>query len=175
MLATNELPPAFRNDIRGSVWRRLLPFPYPNEISPLDPQLKKRILETEIPGILRKAACAYLAHDRTRDIMTNPLPPEVEQERNKLQRASNSLIDYLMSEDHVLLDPDKMVERGKFIKAYGGFCKNVRRCKPSNFHEDFTRVPFLKMGLREEVHDQKQYIVGCELMLTYEQHNEGDL
>lgn len=164
MLATNELPPEYRNDVRGSVWRRLLPFPYPNEISPLDPQLKKRIVDTELPGIIRKAACAYLAYDRTKDIMTNPLPDEIEKERMKLQRASNSLVDFVLSEDFVRLKPGAAVERTTFIQAYGDFCKQVRRGRASSFQPDFYKGVFDKVGLSIVTYDEMPYVSGCELV-----------
>ena len=170
MLATNELPPAFRNDIRGSVHRRLLPFGYPKTISPRNPMLKEEILKHEIPGILRKSVLAYFdetVHPHDRDIMTNyDMPLEIQNERNKLLRASSSLIDFLLSPDYVKVDePDEMCCKAAFVKLYVRFCKEIRQQRACNFHEDFYKVPFELFHLELCDLDGDIVIRGCRLVM----------
>jgi hypothetical protein len=169
MLATNELPPGFRNDVRGSIFRRLLPFGYTKEISPRDPGLKDRIIKTELAGVLRKAVLAYqddAVHPRDKDIMTDyEFPPEIQEERNKLERSSNSLVDFLLSPAEVRKDEHGKTPYHQFVEAYGRFCKNNRQQKPCSFSVEFYTRPLKSIGAQVIVDDDGEAVVkGCTLV-----------
>jgi len=99
LMATNEPPKSYLADPKGSVARRILMFPWPRVISPRDPTLKGRIITGELPAILRACVVAYHQLPKNIDIMSDyPLAPEMASARARLQRASNSMVDFLLSE-----------------------------------------------------------------------------
>jgi hypothetical protein len=167
MIATNELPAAYMKDIRGSIHRRLLPFPYTKTPEERVPGMKDDIVRHELAGLLRKSALAYLdpeVHPKTEDIMTgNRLPEQIARERRKLQRASNALVDFLDSE-FVHLDPAQSTHKNDFIQTFGDFCRNVRQHRPPNFLEDYYKDPFDATGLSIETTDEEVLVVGCRII-----------
>lgn len=169
MLATNELPKSYRNDVRGSIFRRLCPFGYNVENLVRDPTLGERIVEMELAGILRKAAVSYMSNQvfpRDQDLMTSyAFPPEVQLERNKIERSSNSLLDFLMSPEVVRLEENESTEVGVVVEAYGQFCRSHRQHKPCTWNEDFYARPFRIMGLVLQSDDNgDHYIRGVRVL-----------
>lgn len=154
MLATNELPACYRRDVRGSIFRRLCPFGYTVENLKRDPTLGERIVKYELAGVLRKAAVSYMSndvYDRELDLMTRAqFPPEIQNERDKIERSSNSLLDFLMTPDYATFDPNELSSMTEFGNAYNAFCKSVRRDKAWQLNEDTCRRPFRLKNLTIE-------------------------
>ena len=167
LMATNELPKAYLSDPKGSVARRILVFPWPRVISPRDPTLKGRIIKEELPAVLRACVVAYHQLPKHVDVMSDyPLAPEMAAARARLQRASNSMVDFLLSEDYVVLGDHQRVELESFRKAYNFYVKEVRneRQVPA-WNEDLYDYPFRLMRLQLDAGDDNSptYVVGCSL------------
>lgn len=167
LMATNELPKSYLNDPKGSVARRILVFPWPRVIIPRDPTLKGRIIKDELPAILRACVVAYHRLPKTVDVMSDyPLAPEMAAARAKLQRASNSMVDFLLSEDFVSLGEHQRVELDTLRKSYNHFVKEVRneRQLPA-WNEDLYDYPFRLLRLQLEAGDENNpaYVLGCSV------------
>jgi hypothetical protein len=167
LLATNELPKSYLNDPKGSVARRLLVFPWNRVISPRDPTLKSRIIHDELPALLRACIVAYHQLPKDVDIMSDfPLAPEMAAARAKLQRASNSMLDFLLSEDYVALGDNQRAEMESLRKAYNHFVKEVRNERQlPPWNEDLYDYPFRLLHLEIDPGDDNDppCIVGCSL------------
>ena len=177
MLATNDLPPSWKNDIRGSIYRRLLPFGYTKEINVRCPTLKHDIIHYELAGILRKAVLAYgddVVHPKDKDMMTDYVfQKEIQDERDKLQRTSNLLLDYLMSTD-VRRGPDEKVETRVFIAGFKRFCKDVRQTTrmPAFVPEYYQRL-FTRLNITEEMIDDKVFYRGVDILNTQDTETQS--
>jgi len=149
LMATNELPKSYLADPKGSVARRILMFPWPRVISPRDPTLKGRIIKEELPAILRACVVAYHQLPKHIDIMSDyPLAPEMASARARLQRASNSMVDFLLSEDYVHLGENQSCEMDVFRKTYNYYVKEVRHERQvPPWNEDLYDYPFRLLGL----------------------------
>ena len=166
-MATNELPKSYLADPKGSVARRILMFPWPRVISPRDPTLKGRIIKEELPAILRACVVAYHQLPKHIDIMSDyPLAPEMAAARARLQRASNSMVDFLLSEDYVLLGDNQSCEMEVFRKTYNYYVKEVRNERQvSPWNEDLYDYPFRLLGLKLDNSDDNvtNMINGCSI------------
>ncbi len=167
LIATNELPSSYRNDVRGSLARRILPFGYTEEVHTRDPNLKHDILKRESAGILRKSVGMYMdddIHPKEEDIMNNKkLPPQIVHERRKLERASNALIDFLMS-DQIKLDDAADTHVDMFRDAFQQYCRNVRQQKPPAWTSVNVEFGFKMFGLAIETVDEELYVRRCRLV-----------
>lgn len=167
LMATNELPKSYLNDPKGSVARRILVFPWPRVISPRDPTLKNRIIREELPAVLRACSVAYHMLPKDVDIMSDyPLAPEMAAARARLQKASNSMVEFLLSEDYVTLGENQRTEMDAFRKTYNYYVKEVRNDRQlPPWNEDLYDYPFRLLGLHVEQGDDNTppYIVGCSL------------
>jgi phage/plasmid-associated DNA primase len=157
------------NDVRGSIHRRLLPFPYTRTPEERVPGLKEDIVKNELPALLRKAVLAYLdpdVHPKDRDLMmSHRLPDLIAQERRKLQRASNALVDFLDSE-FIVLDAAQSTRKNEFLQTFVEYCRNVRQHRPPNFGEDYYKDPFDATGLYMDTVDGEVLVVGCKVVGT---------
>lgn len=167
LMATNELPKSYMNDPKGSVARRILVFPWPRVISPRDPTLKTRIIRDELPSVLRACVVAYQMLPKDVDIMSDyPLSPEMASARARLQKASNSMVEFLLSEDYVTLGDNLRTEIEAFRKTYNYYVKEVRNDRHlPPWNEDLYDYPFRLLGLHVEAGDENSppYVVGCSL------------
>ena len=167
LMATNELPKSYLNDPKGSVARRILVFPWPRVISPRDPTLKGRIIRDELSAVLRACVVAYRRLPKDVDVMSDfPLAPEMAAARAKLQRASNSMVDFLLSEDFVTLGGNQRVEMETLRKSYNHYVKEVRneRQLPA-WNEDLYDYPFRLLRLQLDAGDENNPAVvrGCSV------------
>lgn len=167
LMATNELPKSYMNDPKGSVARRILVFPWPRVISPRDPTLKNRIIREELPAVLRACAMAYHMLPKDVDIMSDyPLAPEMAAARARLQKASNSMVEFLLSEDYVTMGDNLRTEMEAFRKTYNYYVKEIRNERQvPPWNEDLYDYPFRLLGLRVEQGDENAppYVVGCSM------------
>jgi hypothetical protein len=167
LMATNELPKSYLADPKGSVARRILMFPWPRVISPRDPTLKGRIIKEELPAVLRACVVAYHQLPKNVDIMSDyPLAPEMAAARARLQRASNSMVDFLLSEDYVLLGDNQSCEMEVFRKTYNYYVKEVRNERQvSPWCDDLYDYPFRLLGLELENGEENitNMINGCSI------------
>ena len=163
IMASNELPKSYLKDPKGSLCRRLLVFPWPRAITPRDPTLKSKILKYELPAFLRACAVAYLTLPKDIDIMSNyPISDEMKKARLDLQRASNSLIDFLMSERYVLLGADHSVSMDHLSSAYREFARDEHGEKNLPAWGEDTYGNIFRM-FRLEVMDEGASVRGCKL------------
>lgn len=167
LMATNELPKSYLNDPKGSVARRILIFPWPRVIHPRDPTLKGRIIREELPAVLRACVMAYHRLPKHVDIMSDyPLAPEMAAARARLQRASNSMVDFLLSDDYVHLGHTQRVDVDVLRKTYNFYVKEVRneRHVPA-WNEDLYDYPFRLLRLKLEPGDENKpsQVVGCSV------------
>jgi hypothetical protein len=169
LLATNELPKSYLNDPKGSVARRLLVFPWNRVISPRDPTLKSRIIRDELPALLRACVLAYHDLPKDVDVMSDyPLAPEMAAARAKLQRASNSMVDFLLSDDYVSLGDAQRADMEALRKAYNHFVKEVRNERQvPPWNEDLYDYPFRLMHLEIVPGDEHEppSVLGCSLRI----------
>ena len=174
LMATNELPKSYLNDPKGSVARRLLVFPWPRVISPRDPTLKTRILREELPAVLRACAVAYHQLPKDVDIMSDyPLAPEMAAARARLQRASNAMVDFLLSEDYVTMGEGLVVEMDALRRAFTTYVKEVRNERQvAPWNEDLYDYPFRLLGLTidggGEAEGMPAMVIGCKLRVEIE-------
>ncbi len=167
LMATNELPKSYMNDPKGSVARRILVFPWPRVISPRDPTLKNRIIREELAAVLRACVVAYHHLPKNVDIMSDyPLAPEMASARARLQKASNPMVEFLLSEDYVTMGDALRTELEAFRKTYNYYVKEVRNDRQlPPWNEDLYDYPFRLLGLSVEPGDDNTppYVVGCSL------------
>lgn len=167
LMATNELPKSYLNDPKGSVARRILVFPWPRVIHPRDPTLKGRIVREELPAVLRACAMAYHRLPKDVDIMSDyPLAPEMSAARARLQRASNSMVDFLLSEDYVQRGPNLCVDVDVFRKTYNFYVKEVRNERQlPPWNDDLYDYPFrlLRIKLKPGDENNPAQVVGCSM------------
>jgi len=167
LMATNELPKSYLNDPKGSVARRILMFPWPRVISPRDPTLKGRIIKEELPAVLRACVVAYHQLPKHIDVMSDyPLAPEMAAARARLQRASNPMVDFLLSEDYVVLGENQRVEMDTFRKTYNYYVKEVRNERQlPPWNEDVYDYPFrlLRLQLDDGDDNGPPVVVGCSM------------
>ena len=174
LMATNELPKSYLNDPKGSVARRLLVFPWPRVISPRDPTMKTRILRDELPAVLRACAVAYHRLPKDVDIMSDyPLAPEMAAARARLQRASNAMVDFLLSDDYVTMGEGLAVEMDAMRRAYVHYVKEVRNERQmAPWNEDLYDYPFRLLGLAVEGAGEAEgmpaMVVGCKLRVEFD-------
>eukprot|EP00752_Nemacystus_decipiens_P004386 g4009.t1 len=92
-LAGNEAPGYL--DKSGSISRRIVVLDFPNRLQPdaIDPTLLTRLLASELPAIIRKAAISYLkaVEDHGNMDIWTALPVRMLEERKKLQYSVDPL------------------------------------------------------------------------------------
>ncbi len=164
LMATNELPPSFK-DRKGSLLRRILPFPYTKEIAVKDPNLYQIIMEKELPFLLRAMCVAYMEYfPKDVDIMSGyELPVEIQNEMAKMQRQHHPLVDFLLSEDLVVRGDDCSVPLQELRQDFMSFVKNIRNDSPPAWSEDLYEGPFRLLHLRVAVQDGDTVVLGCAL------------
>lgn len=111
-------------DRSGSISRRIVTFDFPNRLSPgdIDPTLLSRLLSSELPAVIRKAAIAYKGAVRefgNCDVWTC-LPERICLERKKLQFSTNPLYSFINSEK-VELGSEEYVLESIFITQLKAF------------------------------------------------------
>jgi hypothetical protein len=86
--------------------------------------------------------------------------------RARLQRASNSMVDFLLSEDYVVLGENQRVEMDTFRKTYNYYVKEVRNERQlPPWNEDVYDYPFrlLRLHLDEGDDNSPPVVVGCSM------------
>ena len=164
IMASNELPKSYLKDPKGSLARRLLVFPWPKSVTPRDPTLKKKIRQHELPAFLRACAVAYQSLPKDVDIMSNyELADEMKKARLDLHRASNSLIDFLLTEEWVVMGAGRSVPLVEMEKSYKDFARDVHSEKNIVWGTDTYDNIFRMFRLRVEEGDEGMVVQGCAL------------
>jgi hypothetical protein len=129
--------------------------------------LKGLIVKEELSAVLRCCSVAYLELPKHVDIMSDyPLSPEMAAARAKLQRASNSLVDFLLSDDLVVLGNHYVVELDALRQAFNDFVKDIRNDRnPPPWNEDLYDYPFrlLRLEVLPEDENTRISVRGCSL------------
>lgn len=166
-------------DKSGSISRRLVILDFPNRLAPseMDPTLLKRLLSSELPAIIRKAAIAYnkaVADFGGRDIWT-VLPSRICDERKKLQFSTNPLYSFINS-DKVELSQEGYVLERVFIEQLKTFASLKFASAHIAWNEDFYGLLFGDYHLSVENcvknwppttsnPQRNTYITGCKLSM----------
>jgi len=140
ILGGNEVPNW--KDNSGSVLRRLLAFNFGKQVKDADPHLDDK-LDIELPAILLKCVKAYLeyAQKYSDQNIWNVVPKYFKGVQTQVAMVTNSLQNFLASEDKVKYGPDLFVPQKLFVQIFNQHCQenNLGRFK---FNPDFYAGPF---------------------------------
>ncbi len=167
-------------DKSGSISRRLVVLDFPNRIKPsdVDPTLYNKIIDSELPSIIRKCTIAYQNEVRLHgnaDIWT-ALPPRTCEERKKLMYSTSSIYSFMVS-DRVEIESDSYTLESVFITQLKTFAALKFANSTIAWTEDFYGMVFQDFGIRmttEELpwpmHSQNiqkaTYIHGCRVSMA---------
>ena len=174
MFAGNE-PPGY-HDNSGSVQRRLVTVPFPNQVKPedVDTELPDR-LKAEVPAILRKCNEAYLeaVGKFVKGGIWAHLPQLIKTTREEMALSTNSLR-HFMASPSIEYGPDKEIPLTIFIQHFNEHCKanNLGKYK---FGPDFYNGPFSTKAIKvvqksmiyhknQKHYQRHQIIVGMDVM-----------
>ena len=172
MFAGNE-PPGYR-DNSGSIQRRMVIFPFQNQVQPedMDMELPQK-LKAETAKILFKCVWAY--HEATRMYrkagIWSVFPSTLLKAKEEMSLSTNALRHFMASE-RVEFGPDKMVPLSCLIEEFNCHCKanNLGRYK---FTPDFYNGPFGSKKMSVEgysgeyngkVYSRQKWVKGIDLL-----------
>jgi len=121
LFAGNE-PPNY-TDNSGSISRRLVVAKFTKKVYNKDPDLDYK-LNKELPGIIKKAACAYLSavnKYRGQDFWSN-LPEYFRNMQRDMAQNTNSL-EHFLSSGKVVLGDEYYCREKNFVQAFNEHCK----------------------------------------------------
>jgi len=148
VLAGNESPGYL--DKSGSISRRIVVLDFPNRLDPseIDPTLLSRLLKTELPAVIRKAAIAYhkAVEDHGNADIWVALPPRVCEERKKLMYSTNPLYSFINS-DRVVLEEGEYCLESVFISQLKVFAALKFSSASISWNEDFYSMLFADYDL----------------------------
>lgn len=101
-------------DKSGSISRRIVVLDFPNRLDPgaIDPTLLTRLLRSELPAVIRKAAIAYhkAVEDHGGSDIWVALPARICEERKKMMYSTNPLYSFINSDRLVLEEGEYCLE-----------------------------------------------------------------
>lgn len=164
-------------DNSGSISRRIVVLDFPNRLSPadIDPTLLSRLLKTELPAIIRKAAISYhkAVEDHGGSDIWVALPARMCEERKKLMYSTNPLYSFINS-DRVELDAEEYCLESIFISQLKIFASLKFTGTSIAWNEDFYQMLFSDYDLTVETCEKNWpastsnmqrncYITGCKV------------
>lgn len=137
-------------DKSGSISRRIVVFPFSHKVprNKVNPGLVNQIKGSEMPQIIRKSALAYQEAVRkfsTADIW-QALPPQIREEKKKLQYSTNPLFAFICS-DNIMLSEEEYTLESIFVSKLKSFANLKFPSSTITFNEDFYSYIFSDFGL----------------------------
>jgi hypothetical protein len=165
-------------DKSGSISRRIVVFPFSHKVPPekVNPCLMNEIKQSEMPKIIRKSALAYrnAVQEYSSADIWQALPPQIREEKKKLQYSTNPLFAFICS-DNVALSEEEYTVESIFVTKLKAFATLKFPKSTITFNEDFYSYIFCDFGLsiRKDTlpwprsstsNVQKQnYVFGCKI------------
>lgn len=164
-------------DNSGSISRRIVVLDFPNRLAPadIDPTLLTRLLNTELPAIIRKSAVAYhkAVEDHGEADIWVGLPARMCEERKKLMYSTNPLYSFINS-DRVAIDEEEYCLESVFISQLKTFASLKFSGVSISWNEDFYGMLFSDYDLSVEICDKNwpptsnnlqhnTFITGCKV------------
>ena len=137
-------------DKSGSISRRIVVFPFSHKVprDKVNPGLINQIKGSEMPQIIRKSALAY--HEAVRKYSSadiwQALPPQIREEKRKLQYSTNPLFAFICS-DNIMLSEDEYTLESIFVSKLKSFASLKFPSSTITFNEDFYSYIFGDFGL----------------------------
>lgn len=149
LMAGNEAPGYL--DKSGSISRRMVVLDFPNRLQPaaIDPTLLTRLLASELPAIIRKAAISYLkaVEDHGNSDIWTSLPVRMLEERKKLQYSVDPLFSFINSE-RVELGPELYTLESIFISQLKTYASLKFSTSAIIWNEDHYQLLFADYDLQ---------------------------